>query len=347
LHDGSGHDGRTTGMMMQVGRYSFLGALAAASFALGCAGESSPESETLPQDVTLPDPGPDGFQIGTDIIDVAPGAETQQCYFFEVPFDRPVDVHRITLAQNIGSHHMNVFRVKSVVNLDGAPGEVVKDGECWKSPNWADWPIVANSQSSGEEDWELPAGVALKLAPREKLMLQSHYVNATTQTTPTHGKGLVNFYGLPEGSQTEELGTLFATNQNIEICPGNPAPQFSATCPLAKEGPITVVAAAGHFHSRGKRFTMNTYSSTTGAAGEQFYESTAWNEPPFTRDLNVQIPMGDQIQWTCEYTPLTEGQCGDPAKNCCYTFGGLVETQEHCNAFVYYYPRGSTDRNCF
>jgi hypothetical protein len=108
-----------------------------------------------------------------------------------------------------------------------------------------------------------------------------------------------------------------------------------------------VIAAAGHFHSRGKRFTMNSYSSVTGAAGEQFYESTAWDEPPFTRGIDVQIPMGDQIQWTCEYTPLTEGQCGDPAKDCCYTFGGFVETQEHCNAFVYYYPRGSTDRNCF
>jgi hypothetical protein len=326
---------------------ALLCALAGGLLALGCAGETDPEQGGVTEDVTLPNPGPDGFQVGTGVIDVAPGEETQRCYFFEVPFDRSVQVNRITLAQNVGSHHMNVFRVKSVVNLDGAPGEVVADGECWKSPNWADWPIVANSQSSGEEDWQLPEGVALKLEPHEKLMLQSHYVNATTQQTPTHGRALVNFYGLPEGAEAQELGTLFATNQGIEICPGVPEPQFSATCPLAKEGPITIVAAAGHFHSRGKRFTMNAYSSTTGQAGDMFYESTAWDEPPFTRDLNVKIPMGDLIQWTCQYNTLAADDCGDPTKNCCYTFGGLVETQEHCNAFVYYYPRGSTDRNCF
>ena len=25
--------------------------------------------------------------------------------------------------------------------------------------------------------------------------------------------------------------------------------------------------------------------------------------------------------------------------DCCYRFGGVVEKNEHCNAFVYYYPK--------
>ena len=26
-------------------------------------------------------------------------------------------------------------------------------------------------------------------------------------------------------------------------------------------------------------------------------------------------------------------------QDCCYTFGPIVEKNEHCNAFVYYYPK--------
>ena len=173
-----------------------------------------------PIDVDLDDPGSDGWQLRTGLIQVLPGEEVQNCYFFEVPFDREVYVSGITLAQNAGSHHMNVFRMKTIKALDGAPNQIIEGGECWNSPNWSDWPIIANSQNSGVQDWTLPEGVALKFAPREKIMLQSHYVNATTQKTPTDGKVVVNFFGLPEGSQPMELGTLFATNQQIEVCPG-------------------------------------------------------------------------------------------------------------------------------
>ena len=39
-------------------------------------------------------------------------------------------------------------------------------------------------------------------------------------------------------------------------------------------------------------------------------------------------------------------ECADPADSCCATFGPHVETQEHCNAFVYYYPK-LDDATCF
>ena len=34
------------------------------------------------------------------------------------------------------------------------------------------------------------------------------------------------------------------------------------------------------------------------------------------------------------------------ANDCCYTFGPIVEANEHCNIFVYYYPK-SDNINCF
>lgn len=136
----------------------------------GCGNDD--ETPGPAEDVTLPDPGPNGWQWTTGTFEVPQGEEIQDCYFFQVPGDKPVFVNRITLAQNEGTHHMNVFRVKTVKGLSGKHGEVVKGGECWKSVNWSDWPLVTNSQSGGAtEDWNLPDRVGLKIEPGEMLML--------------------------------------------------------------------------------------------------------------------------------------------------------------------------------
>jgi hypothetical protein len=144
-------------------------------------------------DVELEELSPErGFGLRVAPFEVAAGQEIQDCYFVVVPDlgtgSEPIWIDRIVVAANPGTHHNNVFRVRTILGLDGAPDEAVKGGECWKSANWADWPFVVNSQESSPDDptvdWTLPEGVAHRFTPGEKLMVQTHYVNATTQTTP-------------------------------------------------------------------------------------------------------------------------------------------------------------------
>ena len=171
--------------------------LACAVLLVAC-GDNSAEYEPWLLEELAP---ADGFWIRTPEFEVAPGAEIQDCYFFEIPDvagGADLWIDRAKLALNTGSHHMNVFRVKTIVGLDPAAGAPVDMGgvqgtviygadsmECWKSANWADWPLVANSQQSTSDnpvvDWALPDDVATRFSPGEKLMLQIHYVNATTQ----------------------------------------------------------------------------------------------------------------------------------------------------------------------
>jgi len=292
-------------------------------------------------------PPKEGFQLATDAFAVPLGQEVQRCYFFRVPGSGtdPLWVSHIVAAVNAGSHHMNVFRVRSIVALDGEDGTVVDGGECWKSGNWADWPLVMNSQEGGQiVDWTLPDGVAHRFTPGEKLMLQSHFVNAATQKTPGRGKAIVNFERAAAGAATPmELGTVFATDQNIRICPGDQGVAFAQTCRFARQ-PVTVLAANGHFHSRGVKFEMFA-SDAQNQAGAQFYVSNAWNDPPFLRGLAVPIAQGGGVFFRCTYS-MAAGACADPNDHCCATFGPHVETQEHCNAFVYYYPK-LDDATCF
>ena len=71
-------------------------------------------------------------------------------------------------------------------------------------------------------------------------------------------------------------------------------------------------------------------------------------------DLDVALAPGGGVWWSCDYRwSEPPGGCAavdarDPMKanDCCYTFGPIVETSEHCNAFVYYYPKAPDPPMC-
>ena len=321
-----------------------------------------------------------GFQFGTGDIQVPAGNEEQDCYFFKVSDlatasgvdpTKPVNLHRIQTAQRAGSHHMNLFRVRTVVNL-GPDGGAVQTGtngvgECFKSSNWADWPLIANSQQEGDIDWTYPDGVANVIQPDEWLMLQTHYVNADTQKTETTGHVSINFWTVADADVKYEMGTIFATKQSIRVCESNPTPTFSGSCQINSPEPVHIIGANGHFHSRGKKFDIYTWdgtSTTTPPESDRFYESLTWDEPPMLHSpqLNVDTPAKGGVFYTCSFDwqePPPDIGCAklntyDETKymtpadkvDCCYTFGPIVEENEHCNAFVYYYPK-QDDVNCF
>jgi hypothetical protein len=322
-------------------------------------------------DPTLPDPrliagieqlGPDeGFSFSVNPFDVPPGSEVQDCFFMAVPDinnGEDVWIDHFKLGQRAGSHHLNVFRVKSIVHLDGQPGDIVRGGECRISSNWADWPLVVNSQESKEPvlDWVLPTNVAQRFRPGELLMVQSHYVNADLQITPNGGEFRINFYKSSEAAP-QEMGTLFATQQSIRICQSAPVASYIGGCALPGDNDKFLVAANGHFHTRGKRFSVYTWDGLTDEDPldqDRVYESTNWAEPEMAINMNTPIPGGGGIRWQCEYKwsepsagcDVVNGRDPMQANDCCYTFGNTVESSEHCNVFAYYYPKAESDAFC-
>jgi hypothetical protein len=319
--------------------------LLALVFACGC---TPPKPDVT--DVHLAEPAPGtGFQLKVPAFSVPSGTEIQACYFFNIPGAAGSDVwvDHYEIAQTTGSHHMNIFRVTGAAtnlkpNADGSP---VVNGECFVSSNWSQWPLVVNSQQDDTTDWKLPDGVGARFKAGDLIMLQTHYVNATTQRTPATAKVLVNF-DFPKTTPTNELSTLFATNQNIRVCPGESDKSFTKTCQFKAQG-VHVIAANGHFHSRGTLFQMMPVDAQ-GVAGDVFYTSTVWDDPPMTRNIDVKLPDNGGVEWKCTFAAPT-GSCGNPMDSCCFTFGGHVDTQEHCNAFVYYWGATLTaqDIACF
>lgn len=320
-----------------------------------------------------------GFSLRVPAFEVPAGHESQNCYFVRVPdlyAGADVLIDQVKTAINPGSHHMNVFRVKTLVDLRPEDGVPIKLGDydatviegaddyqhnpCWQSSNWADWPLVANSQHSDPDDpftdWKLPANVVIRFQPGEMLMVQTHYVNTSDQPTEYGAKVGINFYQHQGTGPTQDMGTLFATQQSIRICQHRPSVTYSGTCKFPN--PVTIIAANGHFHKRGRQFDMFAWdgvSEQQPPEAARFYTSQTWDDPPMTRDLAVTPPDRGGVWWNCNYewTPPTEVTCDDvnakdpdQAGDCCFTFGGNTDIGEHCNVFLYYYPRVDSDVFC-
>ena len=345
------------------------------SLAVGCGGDRDDFEPWVLDDLT----GRDGFSIRIPEFEVPPGRESQNCYFMRVPDINEGDdlwIDRVLTAINPGSHHLNVFRVKTLLGLrpeDGVPtslgayeGTVVIGSDeydthpCWNSANWADWPLVANSQNSNvndlKTDWRLPDQVAIRLTPGEMLMIQTHYVNSSDQPAKYGARVGINFYSYDDPRPPLELGTLFATQQNIRICRSTPEVTYAGTCRFPNA--VTITAANGHFHKRGTRFTMFPWDGTSTAhpdASTMFYESDSWDHPVMKQDIGVAAPANSGIWWDCQYRwhqpnlfSCDDVNEKDPLQenDCCYTFGGNTDVGEHCNVFLYFYPKIDSDVFC-
>ena len=78
---------------------------------------TSPDLAHAPIGMVSLDPPAKGFQLATGDMPVASGDEVQGCYFFKVPDlnnGQPFYVDNVEVAQNVGSHHMNIFRQKTI-----------------------------------------------------------------------------------------------------------------------------------------------------------------------------------------------------------------------------------------
>ena len=207
-----------------------------------------------------------------------------------------------------GTHHINVFRVKTVVGLGGQPGDVVTSanghGPCFVSSNWADWPLVANTPAGGTTiDWTLPDGVGQKFSGGELLMVQIHFVNATTQKTPEGGGAAPSTSTRRRARRRWRWAPSSRPTRTSASARATPTRPFETHCKTPLSG-ATIVAANGHFHSRGIKFTMNV----TDALGNDmlphpFYDVERLGRAADDARPRRADPRRGRLSWTCYFSP--------------------------------------------
>ncbi|MBL8681131.1 MAG: hypothetical protein JNK05_18275 [Myxococcales bacterium] len=318
------------------------GALSVACGLASLIASCAPAVEPYVAPVLAPPPEGRGIQLRIS-FEVPPGTEQQRCWTFRLPTTRDLEVVRYEVAYNRGSHHMNLFRAipsveqqarQSGVRLPEETGMAGPGVECFNAIDFDRFDLVVGSQDT-KLDWSLPQGVAYRLHANSLMILQSHYVNGRTQATPgDRAEVLVNLWTAEDPSTIRNhLGTMFANNRQLNIPPRSTNVPYSRGCDLPAGG--TFIAMTGHFHSRGRTFTV--WDSTDAVTPQnQCYRSANWAEPPFMvldgregRPSPVTVPRNGGLFYTCTF---------DNPGNTPITFGPHVEYEEHCNLFAYYYP---------
>lgn len=297
-------------------------------FVFGCEKKLPIESNPESGDVQLDPPAAGhGIQIGVPAFEIAKGEERQRNYFFALPSNDDVYINRIQFAYNVGSHHCNVFKSDSVTMSEGSFEDT------FASVNYEKWDMVFASQRD-TLTWQLPPGVAIKLKGRQQMCIQTHYVNASTQATPTsRGKVLINLWTIPKDSMKNLVGLVFASNKLINIPPHS----GHTVQKLVKQIPwdINILSLTGHFHSRGKNFWVDDVNR-----GTEIYRNTTWDEPPVKifPGAGYYFPKNFVLNYHSEYYN---------SSNDTIRFGPHVENEEHSNLFMLFYPAPSDGRTIY
>lgn len=286
-------------------------------------GGGTPPPDAL---VLAPPPPGEGVQLHIGPFDVPQGAEIQRNFYLKLPSDVDVDINRIQVAMREGSHHLNMFKTDKESQPDHAEDDFTQ-------LNFEKYELFAGNQNPAM-DWSLPAGVGIRMKARQQLVIQSHYVNATTQKTPGKAEARINLWFAKPGQTMALLGTLFANNRRINIPPRSSV-SFSQWFIWKRD--VKIAAMTGHFHSRGKRFYVARWNGASET--EALYESKNWEEPPFrTFGEGIPIAAGTGIRFTTDFVNNSDLNI---------TFGPRVEVNEHANLFLYFYPADASQSMYF
>ncbi len=259
-----------------------------------------------------------GMQMVIGPVEVPSSSEITQCTYFKNPSTKDMAVNRVRIAVEGGSHHIHLYRPidRTMVHDDGHE-------TCNFALDFNVWELVLASQNT-DLDWKLPRGVAFMFRAGEQLLAQTHFVDNGLLSTPDPGWATFNLYAMKRKKVKSFAGALFGQDRDVKVPPHSTA--FATTrCVFPR--PVKVLALTGHYHFRGKEFTVNSWDGQT--TGVELYRNVGYVDPAFVRYAGKHQPEVPGLEWTCRYENDTDQE---------FTFGPFTDRNEHCNLFGFYYP---------
>ena len=276
------------------------------------AGASLPPGGYVPSDL-VPPPA-DGFQLAMDEFVVPAGGQAYLCQAFQLPIGVTSFVGSWDIAMAKGSHHLLVFRVAD-------PGAWTHVAPCdgGGPPGFSDI-VVGAQQPTATVTY--PAGVGYQIDPREWVIVQAHYLNATD--APLLAQVDVNAHLVAPATVAAHAGSLFFDPLSLTVPPG-PAQQLTYRCVAPQD--MEVFGANGHMHRHGTELA----AELDGAAGRvPLFDHTTWDDPPTaTFAPPLHVVAGDTFQWTCTF----DNDTGAPL-----VYGNSALTNEMCILYGAFYP---------
>lgn len=304
-------------------RTSHIATLSCALLLAGCSDDGPPEP--------TPEPEPEGvtFQMTTTL---EPGTEAEHCKFVRGPAEGML-VNRDRIDYTEGSHHFLLYttpyeeiptendRGEPIDYLD--PDQGVFDCSEGVQFGYSVQQLVGGSQNAnGDSMVDFPPGVAMRVPPNAILLMNAHYINASSDTLEPVVD--VTLETLEESELEQEGSVLFWYNPFIKV-PGQSAAHATTICDLPDD--VTLTNAQSHMHARGVDYGAVVVEP--GGDRNEIYRNTAWEDVPVERFVDgLAVEGGSRIEYTCHYQ--------NPGMDDIYQ--GPRSTDEMCMFIGSYYP---------
>jgi hypothetical protein len=257
---------------------------------------------------------------------VGPGSEIQECKLVQLPSDRgEIAVPAAESHFTPGSHHFLVYRTNLTTMPDGG-GNIV---DCTNATAESASFVTGSYFEAQQPDMkhELPAGVAHLFKPGEVVVMQTHYLNASTDVMAA--KVTFTLHTMDPAKVEHEAGTILFSNFGLQVPPLSKVSQMR-TCPVSTTEDMHVALLWSHMHKRGVHFVATT--DDPGVEGP-LYETDDWSEPQprvFSIDPPTTIHAGAHITFACDYDNSTTSS---------FVYGPSADTNEMCILHGMYWPR--------
>lgn len=208
-----------------------------------------------------PPPADKGFQVHIGPADydnpdpryvLEPGQEVTEIFPATSGNDREVYYYYRQYRMRPGSHHMIIMTTGSELRRLGGSQNLAKDNP--------DLGIIPPENR----------GVGMKLGPSTPLLVNLHYINATS--APILKEVWVNFWYKDAAEVTEPAFEMFSGTP-MNVAPGEHR-VIRGECPLSEAGRLLTVY--GHRHANNRRFSV---WRTHDAQQDLIYEDYDWEDP--------------------------------------------------------------------
>jgi hypothetical protein len=306
----------------------------------GCSDDAMPPGPDGKVTDLLPPPrAGEGVQLKM-VSTLAAGTETERCMFYQVP-PEGLYVNRQEVRYSPGSHHVLVYLTPyteiPTKNLAGEEVDTRGVFECGNGGPTANWTVngvVGGAQKADAPPVVegLPADTAMVVPGGSVLMMNTHYLNASTRPLETDAR--INLYLIPKAQVTREAGIIFFYNPFIHV-PGQSRASARMSCPIRKD--ITLLNSQSHMHKRGVDYVAYL-TDAEGNRLDELYRTKEWEEV-ILRKFEAggkRLTAGQQIDF----------QCGYDNKEDRTVIQGLSTTDEMCMFLGLYYPRDAPTEFC-
>jgi hypothetical protein len=263
---------------------------------------------------------------------IASGMEGEWCQFVKAPAEA-LYVNRDEVRYTEGSHHFLLYETAyAEIPTQKVDGTVVDTSGVFNCSDgatngWKVTKLVGGSQNAdGTSMLHFPEGVAMPVKANAVLMMNAHYLNATSESLEPEVR--INLHTIPESEVKQEGDILFMYNPFIHV-PMLGESRAQMRCQVHKD--ITIQNVQSHMHKRGVGY------EALEVGGQPFYTNTKWADVP-VKDFGagMQVKAGTWLDYACDYKNAEARE----------VYQGPRSTDEMCMLIGSYYPADPATAQC-